>query len=627
MADISNSWMPPSCIQDMRREYALFRLKSSELTHLGLFYDKDNIYVVISELGSGEADINEVKKQYDEVRSLGTPPPEFVGEIPNKVRKFDSYSPFEKVFSHGAPFTDTEFLSELMIYLPKEVQPFRYEFQMQRNSFRLYFHRKLTDSECNEVNVILASMGLDCYNIEIGIDESVCFVSDKEKYLPNKPFNLMIRPSVLVGKDYSNKIRRLYEDDEDFWIDNKLDVFTSSNFKKENCFPDGFSTVDTSCFVNASVFPRENIRNYLALYRQVVIAPPLAGMRKGKDFSKQFRVKKYEYEELIRRGRICLVFPQNLHRYDKKVVESVAEINPSAVMFSRRLAASSVVGIRNQTGLFGVSLPSEDQYACLSMLNQVNSVDQTVFKAFIESLATSWVGTEDVVNSRGALGVCNAGLAAFASKLWELRGRDLGIEMYSVASSYEYAQGLGAHYIPFDSKNYSEVAAAQFIGSLYSGVQSCDDDIRETELSELLSCVLTIDNDMNVLELDDALEKEQVEKIPDLLKQYAGLSEEELAQKVYNLNRSIKDIEKKSSRLRQINVSGLLAACVGYGAVATGYSHAALLPIACWVLNALTVYAKNNAKLNCGLFSKLSALNLNSSQDAVLVHGIRNSVR
>ncbi|MBU3198506.1 hypothetical protein LL037_18735 [Clostridium estertheticum] len=64
--------------------------------------------------------------------------------------------------------------------------------------------------------------------------------------------------------------------------------------------------------INASVFPQADIRNYLSIYKTLIIAPPLEGCED--EFLSSLGVKLDELIELVMLGRINFVVPQSIDR-------------------------------------------------------------------------------------------------------------------------------------------------------------------------------------------------------------------------------------------------------------------------------------------------------------------------
>lgn len=83
------------------------------------------------------------------------------------------------------------------------------------------------------------------------------------------------------------------------------------------------------------------------------------------------------------------------------------------------------------------------------------------------------------------------------------------------------------------------------------------------EIQTLLSNIFTINNDMNVLELDDILSKYSRRMIPQILQEYAHLTPEELSFKIYSLNKDIKAIEKRKQNLSILDLSGFAPVVAG----------------------------------------------------------------
>ncbi|MFV8808873.1 hypothetical protein ACNSPD_02145, partial [Yersinia enterocolitica] len=477
-------------------------------------------------------------------------------------------------------------------------------------------------NETDEIILICESLGFYGYNYIIKTDHEL----PDYKHQKNK-MNTQVNLTLVAGRYLKNnqpkEILEKYEEDQDFWVEKRVNVFSDINFTRDECLSDSFKNSQNRCFVDASVFPRNNIREYISLYDTVIIALPLIDTSNTNNFHDIFKINRIELLELVRRGRIKFVAFQNLQRYDSTFLADVLSVDPECVLFSRRLAAASLLGIREKTGFFGFSFDSNTQY---KILKECYNSKSNSLKILAESLSKNIAFLEHGINQRGALGVSQFCGAGFAAQIYKSRGRDYDIELTSSAMSLEFSMGLGAHHFPFEHVDYSEVNACKILNGIYSGVKQSQNELREVEINTLLSNILTINNDMNVLELDDILSKYNRRMIPGILKEYANLTPEELSFKIYSLNKDIKAIEQRKKNLSVLDLSGLAPVVVGAVMEYKGLSGAGYIAFLPWVFKLLKATCNNSDIFNNKILSDLESLTLNAPRNTVLVHKIRKNL-
>ncbi|WP_240800938.1 hypothetical protein [Vibrio sp. Hep-1b-8] len=307
-----------------------------------------------------------------------------------------------------------------------------------------------------------------------------------------------------MQKQFSKSLLTRYEEDEDFWAQNRQSVFSGDEKEQKTSFLlPKFLEKKSRCFVDASVFLRQNLRVYLTLYEQVIIALPLN--KDAQHFYNMFMLNRYEFQELVARGRLLFVAPDSL-------------------TFSRRLAASTVRGIQKKSGIIGTTFSSDEQY---QFLHQCSRIESPSIQSLVQVLSEQWQYGEYMVNKEGAVSTHRLGVSSMAAKGFELRGRDIYLELSTAAMAYEYAQGLGAHHFPFDGEQYSEVEACRVISGFYNGVHAESKQIQESELDTLLKEIFAIDNDMDILELDSALSNSLIRSLPSIVNQFSDMDEGE----------------------------------------------------------------------------------------------------
>lgn len=442
-------------------------------------------------------------------------------------------------------------------------------------------------------------------------------------FLKKEQGGLTLLSSSFLKKSIPNLIVEKYEEDEDFWSQRKFDIFTDLSMKRQECLTESFLFNGNSCFVDATVFPRNNIREYLSLYDIVVIAIPLADSPLKRDFYETFRIERFELLELIQRKRVKFVAYQNLHRYDLNFIADLLSVDPDCIVFSRRLASASLLEVRKKTGLFGYSFNSETQFKLQRACYFSNS---EALKILAETLSHNAAYMEYSLNHKGAMGLSYFGASVFAGNIYKSQGKDYFLELTSSSMSFEFAQGLNAHHFPFDADGYSEVNACKILNGIYNGVQDENEKMRESEVQTLLSDVFAISNDMSVLELDDILSGHGRKKIPAIINEFSELSVEERKYKLYMLNKEIKKIEKRSDKISRMDISGLFSTAAGalmeYKGMPGG-AYVALLP---WVVKLLSVPFNLLDNREVELLNKLSNLTRGASGNTLLIQKIRKDM-
>nr|WP_218574186.1 hypothetical protein [Pseudomonas sp. ALS1279] len=608
----------------IRNNYESFRLETHDLSHEGLYTDGKKIYAVIQDVLGDEEKRVALENHYEDFRTMAIPPVVIVGEKLPDFIKIPLRDSFEKSHLFGQPLVMGDFINQLNIHIPKKYQPFNADMKWGVNEFKIVLKNEVTDDEKEEIQLICESLGYQGFDYVFEVSPDVGNYRGVVNFKANSRDNLQIIASGLIQKQFPRDILDGYEADEDFWVQNRKIVFSGDELERQDIFlPDDFLGKSTKCFVDASVFERRNLRVYLSLYEKVVIALPFKS--EERDFYGMFGISPLELKELITRGRLLFVVPQNLVRYSQSLLQEIIEVNPNAIIFSRRLAATAIQGIQKKTGIVGATFSSDEQYEFLYCCARSNCEG---LKFLAKSLSEQWQFSEYMIDKEGAASVFRAGLSNLATKLFEAKGKELSIELATASSSFEFAQGLNAHHFPFDSEQYSEVAACEAVSSLYSGVIDSSQFIRESEISMLLENVLAINNDMNVLELDDALTSNSLRAIPEILKGYSNLSADELSLKLYELRKEFMQIEKNRGNLAALDFAGAFGPLTA-GALMeySGVPGGAYVSLGGWLLTALCRYSGQSSLADNPIFTRLSSMNHRVSQDAVIIKRCRDSIK
>lgn len=353
-----------SVVDTIKNNYESFRFKTHDLSHKGLYTDGEKIYAVIQEVLGDEEKRTALENYYEEFRTIAIPPVVIVGEKLPGFINIPLRDSFEKSHLFGQPLVEGEFINQLNIHIPKKYQPFNADMKWGTNEFKIILKNEVTNDDKEEIQLICESLGYQGFDYVFEVNPDISDYPGVVDFKTNSIDNLQIIASGLIQKQFPRKILDRYEDDEDFWVENRKIVFSGDDLDRQDIFlPNDFLGKSTKCFVDASVFERRNLRVYLSLYEKVVIALPFES--EERDFYGMFGINPLELKELITRGRLLFVVPQNLARYSQSLLQEIIEVNPNAIIFSRRLAATAIQGIQKKTGIVGATFSSDEQYEFL----------------------------------------------------------------------------------------------------------------------------------------------------------------------------------------------------------------------------------------------------------------------
>lgn len=612
-----------SIIDAIRYDYDCFRFNTPQYSHRGLFTDGEGIYAIVSEVEKQPELLSKLNEEYKNCRTLCVPQPTIIGVIDSSLVLIEARTKNEKTQSNWQRMNHYEMNNDLVLHIPKRYHPFYADFSWATNQFKLTFKKPITDDDKSDIKLICESLGYQGFEYVFEINDSIDEFVGVVEFKCNTHNNMDLIASGLIQKQFSKSLLMKYEEDEDFWIQYRHSIFSADDdVKPSDYLPPSFTLKRSRCFVDASVFPRLNLRVYLTLYEQVVIALPLDS--KSECFYQMFMINKNELKELVARGRLLFVIPQNLARYSQDLLLDILSVDPNSVIFSRQLAASTIQGIQSKIGIVGTTFSSDEQY---HFLNHLSRIDSQEVKRLAAVLSEQWQFGESIVNREGATAAFRLGISNLAIRGYQEKGQDYLIELSTASSSYEFAQGLKAHHFPFDGDTYSENAACHIVSSLYNGVLSDSNKIKESELSVLLNDIFTINNDMDILELDSSLSHSLIRSLPGIVSDYSSLDEHTLFNKMRILRQEVRDIERNKKRITKLNLSGFIPTAIGAGMELYNQKGGAFVALGGWLLNVLNVYAQSSDLFNNPIFTRLSSINHFTSHDAIIVQKVRDSVR
>jgi len=208
--------------------------------------------------------------------------------------------------------------------------------------------------------------------------------------------------------ELSSSLRSAWQEDEDDWISMRHDLL--SNPVKGNSYkPDSLKQKRLRCLIDCSIMPPDNMHNYISMYEQIcVVAPSYSNQEK---ILNGFGITINELSELVRLGRVQMLFPQSIKNYDINLIEKLIEVNRSNVHFSRKISAFTLTEIRKRNPLLFPNTNAYEKKEILSSLHKYITESsaplesKSLIQKGISEMGHSWVSFPSIINQLGAAGI------------------------------------------------------------------------------------------------------------------------------------------------------------------------------------------------------------------------------
>ncbi len=610
--DVTPDWLG-------RWTYERLRLLQPHVEVLGLYRTGDWHWIVVPNLQKVVAEDGTPLGEWfaHKCRAVGTPV-RLTGEVPQGAELVDERSLDEVVTLVGSFRTERDVLFDLDLELPPSFPAYETARTDEPGVLSLRVARDLLPNEKIVLSQAAHRIGGIIHTLQVEVDSGL-------NLLPTERFregDIDLFPSRRISGSLSHDLCDLMEADEEYWIDRRADILADPSYSLD--LPSAWNKTESRCIVNASASPPLNIRNYLSLYQRVTIAAPLLGHEE--EVLKGLDITLDELAQLMVLGRVQLLFPQSVDRYPLRLLEVVTESAPENVLFSRKLAAMTVLDSRKRLPLLYPPLAMADRYVLLRALNEVaGEVDNLKFADFIHALvvevANVWLGAETVVHRQGAMGASMVGpsslIGAIANRL---TGVDQRLEYMYAATTVDWAGALGATAFPVVSKDYSEEGYTEMLASLYTGLPKQAIPNYQNNLRAVISSVLSVANDVPVTEFAKDFAGGDVDRFRGLVNGLTrqAYKEEELEEVLDRFNRTVISYESRAKWLQRWDIKGLIFLFL---------PSDLRVSLGLWVVERLfaqvaQAHRHSNMPLGATL-DALEALVTNSTPDAILVHRIR----
>jgi hypothetical protein len=373
---------------------------------------------------------------------------------------------------------------------------------------------------------------------------------------------LRLLPSRALPDEAGKALRTLSEEDEDYWKGSRAQIYTHEDADVDSALPSGWEPGPSRCVVPTSVFEAQNIRNYLSLYREVVLVAPMAPT--DEKILTSLRCTKKDLVRLAQAGRIRFLLPQALDQYDLHWLSEMAEAAPSSLLLSRRLAAATVIDTRRRLPFLYPAFSPEERHRALKVLTRAaSSISDPNASRFAVELARElgrlYADAEAMIHERGALATSTLGVGAITSAIYKSAGRDFTLEFWSAASAVEWGALLGGTVFPVVAEKYSEERATEIVAALYSGVPVDSPQPVPSDLLEALGGLLSVNNDAPLDDFISAFGGGDVDRLRTLVATFGAQHDVDArAAALADFNKQVRDYERSIERTKSWDLVSLL---------------------------------------------------------------------
>jgi len=455
------------------------------------------------------------------------------------------------------PTTIRELYTSLNLLLPRDFPLFKIETEPALRTTIVTVPRQLSDEEIEQVSKAYESIRF-YFKLDVKVDPTISENPPPFRISTPGTSDLDLIPSRLIAATCPQSIVDLYEEDEEFWLENRSKL-ASSEFRLEGILPNQFLSLDSSCLIPSEI-PVDvgNIRSYLPLYKRIAVMMPLfADLPR---FLGNLCMTEEDFFWLAENGRLQILMPQSIDRYNISFVAELASRAPQSMLLSRRLALGAVFDIRRRFPLFFPPMNSIQKSEILRFFGgierRIEGRNKLLLKALMDELTRIWLNAEGMINYRGAMAIPFLNYSSVVAKYLELaHNSQVSFEATIVSSPVVYAGLLGATLCIPENHGVYTARNLKSISSMHSGIPM-DEIPRTYNMSSILSGLNVLDNDASIHDVASTFRGD----IPDRIRRVAldmSSSADEVQTLVDELNEKVLRYERRISRLRHADWIGL----------------------------------------------------------------------
>lgn len=539
--------------------YQQLLIQQPHVSYGGLWRVGYLFFIICPDLGTAKSFSGErLVEWFDNKCRVVTAPVSLATAVPEGAEQVLEQTAEQRALQWGAPRTIRDLLVDLSVMLPREFP----EFLLKNPGAEIIVvtKRKLSDEERKILLQVCSSLG-EYPELTFQEDHSLNprLETFRHKF---RDGDIDLIPARRLPLSIGQSLRCLVEDDEDFWSSIRTRLFSSFDLQQESILPNCWQDRDSlSCFIDATVSAENGLRTYLSIYDEVILAPPLA--ERMDETLNALDVTPSELISLMECGRLRLVLPQSIDRYNVDWLQKAADVSSGSIILSRKLAAATVADARKRMPFLFPPLSARERYELLHYLVSVFTAlpepKRSLCEKFIEELAQAWAMMDWSINSRGSVGTSHIGVGLIASSLVKhITGRDISLELWAAASKVEHASALGAHAFAQVTAGYDETKACDLVAGLYSSHSS----LMPRKALTAVEGILGIDSRVPIVPFAKEFYSEDVARFRRLVVRMGreNVDNESLVDTIERFNSTVRKYEKRPDLLKALNVVGLTSA-------------------------------------------------------------------
>lgn len=613
-----------------RWSYDQFRLMQPHIETDGLWMINDNYYIKCKDLS--QKPLIEKRKLENMTKDMTleecfqkqirmmTAPVELVENVPRNAQRVNDRSLREVVELSGVPMNSEQFRTQLSMLLPFNFPTFELSFKLE-NGWLLEVERELTKNQikCFENALQKLQSSTVKINSNITVKENNLFIK------PNKIDVLDILSPRNFDSNISPSLKRQYELDEQIWINGRYPVI-SAEINGEVDLSDTWNHSGSSCLIDCSMYGAHNIRNYLTMFKTIILVSPTK-FSYEKAFS-SLGISESELIELVRMGKVKILFPQSIEFYDLRLLEELNDVAPNHLMFSRQLALRTIQDTKMRNPLLYPALDIEEKQELLaSLFRLASSSTKNTTNSWIGALAVElsriWSNADLLVATRGAIGTAPLGIGTIIAALIKSQtGKDYSFELMTSSMAVEWSGAMKSTLCPVG--DISTIRNTEILSNIYSGVRP------EWKMNLMNSPniatgeILTIAKDVPVIELAKSFSNSDIDRfhtmIQNMIKHH---NPDEMNQVIESFNQNVKMFERRKNRMATWDIKGVIVEGVTTLANTT-------IPLSGLLMNGISKgleHAGGNSKSVGYFLDRAQASIYRTTPEAILVSRMKNSVK
>lgn len=421
-----------------------------------------------------------------------------------------------------------------------------------------------------------------------------------------------------MGKPLADK----WEQDEDEWLNSRNEILADASKAKGK--EHYFNQKKFRCIIDCNVGVPSNIRNYLSLYEEVCIVPP---MKDTEGVLKKLDVSRDELAELVAMNRLQILAPASIELYDLPLIETLVEANSANVHLTRRLTSLVLKDSIERNPLFFPAISVEERklllHSCDGIAQSLNDRTHRKIQKTLSQLGSWWLRMPNALNQMPSGFFCGLGVPDMLDTFVfdKPPATDISLATRLTAPSIGLTAAVGATFVPFE---HGLIPVYQMLADLYSGVPDENWIIQQPDYANFaVEDLLVVADRVPVIEFARTFTGAEINRFREtvLMISQNAKSPEDLQENISAFNHFVKSYEKDKKKLNLMNLSGFILGQAG---------NAKGVPFSTWLIKILQkhvlAYARKNAQL-AYILDQMEANIAGAYPNAVLVSGMKTKLK